>query len=189
MKKVLAGLLAAMMLCGALAVVAGAMSEEECYNALSPLFDRLNDWERDVYTSAEYRALWEDETFLERIEAMNDTFDAEADAFIEDAGPETDWAPLYRLYVQRYADMLSLMAEYGVFAPADLLEMIEEMLPGTDSGTEPDPGTDPGTGGTEEPEADKIFDFLAGFLPVGLANVLAWIVKYVLFGWLWGRWL
>jgi len=36
---------------------------------------------------------------------------------------------------------------------------------------------------------DKILDFFASFLPSGLANVATWIVKYLFFGWLWGRWL
>ena len=36
---------------------------------------------------------------------------------------------------------------------------------------------------------DPIFDFFASFLPEGVANVLTFIVKYIFFGWLWGRWL
>jgi len=36
---------------------------------------------------------------------------------------------------------------------------------------------------------DKIFDFFISFLPAPLANVATWIVKYLFFGWLWGRWL
>lgn len=39
-----------------------------------------------------------------------------------------------------------------------------------------------------EPE-DPIFDFFASFLPRGVATVFAWIVRYLLFGWLWARWL
>jgi len=46
-----------------------------------------------------------------------------------------------------------------------------------------DPDPDP------DPEADKIYDFFASFLPSALASLLTWIVKYILFGWLWGRWL
>ena len=43
---------------------------------------------------------------------------------------------------------------------------------------------------SSEPEPkDKILELFTGFLPEGLANVLAVIVRYVFFGWLWGRWL
>ena len=42
---------------------------------------------------------------------------------------------------------------------------------------------------TPEPGADPIFGLLASFLPVSVANVAAAIVRYVFFGWLWGRWL
>jgi len=41
----------------------------------------------------------------------------------------------------------------------------------------------------DEPETDPIYDFFAAFLPTGVARVLAWIVRYLLFGWLWGRWI
>jgi len=52
------------------------------------------------------------------------------------------------------------------------------------------PGTDPGTDpGGEEPAADPIYDFFEGFLPANIANVLTWIARNILFGWLWGRWL
>ncbi|MDR2687547.1 MAG: hypothetical protein LBB75_07320 [Oscillospiraceae bacterium] len=48
--------------------------------------------------------------------------------------------------------------------------------------------------GNPEPEpdpepVDKIFELLASFLPESAANVLTCIVKYLFFGWLWGRWL
>jgi len=48
---------------------------------------------------------------------------------------------------------------------------------------DPDPDADP------DPDPDPIFVFLVSFLPEGIANVAAVIVRYVFFGWLWGRWL
>ena len=58
---------------------------------------------------------------------------------------------------------------------------------------EPDPGPGPGPGPNPnpdpDPDPDPIFDFFASFLPEGVANVLTFIVKYIFFGWLWGRWL
>jgi len=39
------------------------------------------------------------------------------------------------------------------------------------------------------PATNKILLFFSGFLPSGLATVATWIVKYIFFGWLWGRWL
>jgi len=39
------------------------------------------------------------------------------------------------------------------------------------------------------PTPDKILLFFRSVLPAGLATVATWIVKYVFFGWLWGRWL
>jgi len=58
--------------------------------------------------------------------------------------------------------------------------------PGTDPGT--DPGTNPGTDPGIDPGGDPIYN-LFSFLPAGIAGVLAAIVRYVFFGWLWGRWL
>jgi hypothetical protein len=46
-----------------------------------------------------------------------------------------------------------------------------------------DPGADPGG---EEPASDPIYDFFASFMPGNIASILAWIVRYVFFGWLWG---
>jgi len=46
------------------------------------------------------------------------------------------------------------------------------------------------TDGPEKPaEPDKIYDFFASFLPESVASVMAWIIRYLCFGWLWGRWL
>ena len=36
---------------------------------------------------------------------------------------------------------------------------------------------------------DKIFDFFDGWTPAWLANAFTWLTRYILFGWLWGRWL
>jgi len=40
----------------------------------------------------------------------------------------------------------------------------------------------------DPPETDPILELLS-FLPAGIANVVAAIVRYVFFGWLWGEWL
>jgi len=41
------------------------------------------------------------------------------------------------------------------------------------------------------PDPDPILDFFNGisFLPAWLAKTFTWITRYILFGWLWGRWL
>jgi len=53
----------------------------------------------------------------------------------------------------------------------------------------PKSGTPDDTETPEDTTPDKIYDFFARFLPAGIAKVFTWIVKYLFFGWLWGRWL
>ena len=38
-------------------------------------------------------------------------------------------------------------------------------------------------------DEDKIYKFFASFFSEGIAKVFTWIVKFLFFGWLWGRWL
>jgi len=83
-------------------------------------------------------------------------------------------AALVRAANEIYREML---ASLGVIDPT-----IPTYDPGTNPGT--DPGTDPGT-----EHEDKIFGFFASFLPESIANMMTWIVRYILFGWLWGPWL
>ena len=44
----------------------------------------------------------------------------------------------------------------------------------------------PATGLTDP---DKIFDFFDGRAPTWLTNAFTWLTRYILFGWVWGRWL
>ncbi|MCL2507604.1 MAG: hypothetical protein FWF05_00365 [Oscillospiraceae bacterium] len=44
-------------------------------------------------------------------------------------------------------------------------------------------------GSDPTPAPDSIFSFFANFLPESVATVMTFIVRYVFFGWLWGRWL
>ena len=41
----------------------------------------------------------------------------------------------------------------------------------------------------QPPAPDPILELLSGFLPESIAGVLAVILRYVFFGWLWGQWL
>jgi hypothetical protein len=81
------------------------------------------------------------------------------------------------VYANYVAGLMGIEHPYNVSpAPAPLVRR-----PGTDPGT--NPGTNPGG------NPDPIYDFFGSFLSANIASVLAWIVRYILFGWLWGRWL
>ena len=77
-----------------------------------------------------------------------------------------------------YVEYLSLIAEYiGVVAPNELWALCGASPPGADPAPDPAPGLDP------------VFDLFASFLSESIATAAAWVVKYLLFGWLWMRWL
>jgi hypothetical protein len=101
-----------------------------------------------------------DDELSEAIDAIFDSDELEA---LIAQGSEGRWAEAKAMIDGLNLEAENLLIEAGLIAP----------IP-----TPPPSGTD-----------DKIQAFFEGFLPAALANVFTWIVKYLFFGWLWGRWL
>jgi len=171
MKKLLSVLLAAMMLCGGLAVSVSAdivvydltLNKPKIVNA--SVF--LVGWDNFCFEPTESG------TYTIRIEGNfdslvfalgNDDHYSDREEFFELNG---SWSGNYSMSAD---ESFYFTINYTTDDPYTIIV------------TTPDADPEP------EPEPDPIFAFFAGFLPAGAANVLTWIVKYVFFGWLWGRW-
>jgi len=83
-------------------------------------------------------------------------------------------------YTGTYADLTAFYLEMAVRAKA-----IADKIKYGDTATDPDPDPEPPT----PPAVDKILSSFVRFLPENAAKALAWVVKYLFFGWLWGQWL
>jgi len=133
------------------------------------LLDAMSNAYYDWVANTLEAALSEDE--LGRLERRLRTVDGKWIPIIERAERAEKWDAAVQANKDYLAAMLLVLEDNSknIKAPDSLWAMA---------------GGRPGGSGTE-----KIFGLFAGFLPESVARVVAAIVQYVFFGWLWGRWL
>ena len=178
----------------AVMVVWNASMELVCREYLKPeCYDFMTSWLE--WVSLEYLLLVNDppddeelkeligEALWEELEAAMDGFSAAVLELVK----EGKWDEAKAL-VDRLTAIWKIVAEeLGLLTPPGDTGDTGETGETGDTGETGETGE---TGKTEKPaDPDKIHDFFARFLPEAIAGVMTWVVRYLFFGWLWGRWL
>ena len=135
----------------------------ECYAFMTENFEFVALYYILLLHADELEALEEtlDDALKTKIEAMSVDYEAMYD-FVE----EGEWVEARASAKRVNAVLEEILVELGWIEPSE--EPEEPITPAS---------------------PDKIYEFLAGFLPDFLATGMTFVVKYLFFGWLWGRWL
>ena len=196
MKRVMGLVLAVLMLCGVFAVGVSAMTQGECLAKRNELETQYNKWWNDIFYYPQYSVDYEKVLRPGKsLEAYKEEERLRSDSWKEllykagfNSGLTGNYESEWRVWQDYKRDEYALLNEYFDVGPlsAEVMELLDGSLicqnkPGGNPVPNPVPGPDA--------DPDKIYDLFAGFLPASFAKVLTWIVKYVFFGWLWGRWL